>query len=72
MYTITVPEKLTTEDLDVSATLTATAFGRSADQQNYEDTRQHLVDADQVQLAHNEAGRLTGFAAYRYLWRHCR
>lgn len=65
------PRKLSQQDKEAAARLTAAGFGREADQHNYADTQAHLESADYLQIVRMDK-ELVGFAAYRrLLWRAC-
>lgn len=57
---------LSEADLEVAAALTAAGFGRPADQHNYQDTKDHILSAEYLQLGRDN-GSLVGFASYRRL-----
>jgi hypothetical protein len=67
-FTIETPKRLSRRELEPAAILTATGFGRDADEHNYLDTQEHLESADHLQFVRDN-GELVGFAAYkRLLW----
>ena len=67
-FTIDASRNLTDQDFEDAAILTAAAFGREADEHNYQDTKEHLLAAEDLYLARaNGNGDLIGFGAYRRL-----
>jgi hypothetical protein len=66
-FTIENPKKLQNKDMEQAAYLTAQGFGREADEHNYQDTKDHLDDADHLQIVRSAENELVGFAAYRRL-----
>lgn len=65
-YSIETVTSFSSRNLEQAAELTAAGFGRANDDHNFQDTADHLVDADIVQLMHHEK-QLVAFAAYRRL-----
>jgi len=69
-YTIESNKDLAQQDIEAAAELTALAFGRPADDHNFQDTKEHLFGAERLFARDADNSNLIGFATYRsLLWR---